>query len=47
MPDVKAAIVKQGLDTFSATSEQIDALRREDSLIVAKLVKAANIKMQN
>jgi tripartite-type tricarboxylate transporter receptor subunit TctC len=47
MPDVQAAIQRQGLELFTATAEQIDAIRREDSVIVAKLVKAANIKMQD
>ena len=47
MPDVKASIVKQGLETFYATSEQVDAIRKQDMLTVAKLIKAANIKMQN
>jgi tripartite-type tricarboxylate transporter receptor subunit TctC len=47
MPDVKASIVRQGLEPFYATSEQVDAIRKQDSLTVAKLIKAANIKMQN
>lgn len=46
MPDVKAAIIKQGLDTFSATAEQVDAIRREDMVAVGKIIKAANITMQ-
>ncbi len=46
MPDIKAALTKQGLDSFSATSEQVDAIRREDMVTVAKLIKAANIMMQ-
>jgi len=47
MPDVRAAIVKQGLEPYSATAAQIDAIRREDMLQVAKLIKAANIKLQD
>jgi tripartite-type tricarboxylate transporter receptor subunit TctC len=47
MPDVKASITKQGLENFYATSEQLDAMRREDIVIVAKVIKAANIKLQN
>ena len=47
MPDVRAAIVKQGLEPYSATAAQIDAIRREDMVQVAKLIKAANIKLQD
>ena len=47
MPDVRSAIVKQGLEPFSATAEEIDAIRREDMATVAKLIKAANIKLQD
>ena len=46
MPDIKAALTKQGLDNFHATSEQVDAIRREDMVTVAKVIKAANIRMQ-
>jgi tripartite-type tricarboxylate transporter receptor subunit TctC len=46
MPEIKAAITRQGLETFQATAEQVDAIRREDMVIVAKLIKAADIKMQ-
>jgi tripartite-type tricarboxylate transporter receptor subunit TctC len=44
MPDVKAALAKQGLDSFSANPEQLDRLRREDYAEHGKLIKAANIK---
>ncbi len=47
MPDVQAAIVKQGLEPYSATAAQIDAIRRADMVQVAKLIKAANIKLQD
>ena len=47
MPDVKAAMSKQGLDAYYAPSEQADAARREDSAVAAKLIKAANIKLTN
>ena len=46
MPDIKAALVKQGLDSFPATSEQLDAVRREDMAKVGKVIRAANIRMQ-
>ena len=47
MPDVRSGIVKQGLEPFSATAEEIDAIRREDMATVAKVIKAANIKLQD
>jgi tripartite-type tricarboxylate transporter receptor subunit TctC len=45
MPDVRAGIVKQGLEPYSATAQEIDTIRRQDMVTVAKLIKAANIKM--
>jgi tripartite-type tricarboxylate transporter receptor subunit TctC len=45
MPEIKAALVRQGLDSFSATPEQVDALRKADMATVAKVIKAANIKL--
>ena len=45
MADVRAAIVKQGLDSFSATAVQMDAVRKEDMAVVGKIIRAANIKM--
>jgi len=47
MPEVQAAIVKQGMEVYSATGAEIDAIRREDMVVVAKLIKAANIKIQD
>ncbi|RPI44850.1 MAG: tripartite tricarboxylate transporter substrate binding protein [Betaproteobacteria bacterium] len=47
MPESRAALLKRGLDTFIATPGQIDALRREDWAINAKVIKAAGIKMQD
>lgn len=46
-PEIQAAIVKQGMELFTATGEQIDAIRREDMVSVAKLIKAGNIKIQD
>lgn len=43
MPDVKAALSKQGLDGFSANAEQLDRLRRNDFAEHGKLIKAAKI----
>jgi tripartite-type tricarboxylate transporter receptor subunit TctC len=47
MPDIKAALGKQGVDAYYAPSESADAARREDSAIAAKLIKAANIRLTN
>ncbi|MGZ5093682.1 MAG: Bug family tripartite tricarboxylate transporter substrate binding protein [Burkholderiales bacterium] len=47
MPDVSAAMSKQGLDAFYSPPEKADAARREDSAVAAKLIKAANIKLTN
>jgi tripartite-type tricarboxylate transporter receptor subunit TctC len=47
MPDVKSSITKQGLVPFYATAEQMDAMRRQDMAAVGKIIKAANIPMQN
>jgi tripartite-type tricarboxylate transporter receptor subunit TctC len=46
MPEIKAAIAKQGLDSYFATSEQMDAVRREDIAAVGKIIKATNIRIQ-
>jgi tripartite-type tricarboxylate transporter receptor subunit TctC len=46
MPDIKAAVVKQGLDSFQATAAEVDAIRKEDMAIVGKIIKAAKITMQ-
>jgi tripartite-type tricarboxylate transporter receptor subunit TctC len=47
MPDVKAALTKQGMESYIATPAEIDAIRREDMAIVAKVIKAANIKVHD
>jgi len=44
MPEVKAAIVKQGLEVFAASAAEVDAIRRNDLAMIAKLIKAANIR---
>lgn len=46
MPDVKAAISRQGLEGVYMAAAQLDALRKDDSAIAGKLIKAANIKLQ-
>jgi tripartite-type tricarboxylate transporter receptor subunit TctC len=47
MPEVTAAMSKQGLDAFYAPPDKADAARREDSAVAAKLIKAGNIKLTN
>jgi tripartite-type tricarboxylate transporter receptor subunit TctC len=46
MPEVKSAISKQGLWSFSATSAEMDAIRREDLALVGKVIRTGNIKIQ-
>jgi tripartite-type tricarboxylate transporter receptor subunit TctC len=46
MPEIKTALAKQGLDSYYATPEQMDAVRREDMVTVGKIIKAANIRVQ-
>jgi tripartite-type tricarboxylate transporter receptor subunit TctC len=46
MPEVRAALTRQGLDAFAATMEQMEAIRRKDMAIVGKVIKAGNIKLQ-
>jgi len=47
MPDVTAAMSKQGLDAYYSAPATADAARREDSAVAAKLIKAANITLMN
>ncbi len=47
MPDIMAALTGQGLDSFYTTSEQMDAIRREDMVTVVKIIEAANIRVQH
>jgi len=47
MPDVPAAMSKQGVDAYYSPPEAAEAARREDSAVAAKLIKAANIKLTN
>ncbi len=47
LPEVKAAITKRGLFPYFASSEDLDAMRRQDIVEVGKLIKAAHIKMMD
>ena len=47
LPEIHAALVKRGLDSFSATPEQLDKIRKEDFERMGEVIKAANIKLQD
>lgn len=47
VPEVRAAIARQGLEGAYMSTAQLDKLRREDWAMAAKLIRAANIKIQN
>ncbi len=47
LPDVSEFLVKQGLDPFISTPEQAAALIRNDIARFAKIIKSANIKLDN
>lgn len=47
MADIKAALVKQGLDSFDASPEELDRVRRADFITLGQLIKAGNIKLQD
>ena len=46
MADIKAAMVKQGLDSFDASPEELDRIRRADFITLGQLIKAGNITLQ-
>lgn len=45
MADVREGLVKAGLDGFSATPEQLDAIIKEDIVLVGKVIKAGGVKL--
>jgi len=47
MPDIKVSLVKQGLDSFDASPEELDRIRRADFVTLGQLIKAADIKLQD
>ncbi|MEN3352479.1 MAG: hypothetical protein V7640_637, partial [Betaproteobacteria bacterium] len=46
-PDMQDYLAKQGLNPFSSTPEQLAALMKTDMVKWAKVIKAANIKLEN
>ena len=47
LPQTHAALVKRGLDSFSATPAQLDEIRKEDFARMGEVIKVANIKLQD
>jgi tripartite-type tricarboxylate transporter receptor subunit TctC len=47
MPDVQEYLAKQGMDPFSSTPEQLATLMKTDMAKWAKVIKTANIKLEN
>lgn len=47
MPDVKEKLASQGMDPFISTPEQLAALMKTDMLRYAKIIKTANIKIED
>jgi len=47
MPEVKEKLIGQGMDPFISTAEQAAALMKTDLARFAKVIKSANIKMEN
>ncbi len=47
MPDVKEKLASQGMDPFITTPEQLAALMKADMLRYAKIIKTANIRIED
>jgi tripartite-type tricarboxylate transporter receptor subunit TctC len=47
MPDIKATLGSQGMDPFTTSPEQFAALMNADTAKYAKIIKTANIKLDN
>ncbi len=47
LPDFKENLVGQGMDPFISTPEQFAALMKADATMFAKIIKTANIKIEN
>jgi tripartite-type tricarboxylate transporter receptor subunit TctC len=47
MPDVQEYLAKQGMNPFSSTPEQLATLMKADMAKWAKVIKSANIKLEN
>ena len=47
MPDIKEKMDGQGVEPYTSTPDQIDALMKADLAKYAKVIKVANIKLEN
>ena len=47
MPDIRESLLRTGLDPFSTSPEQFAALMKADMARYAKIIKTANIKLEN
>jgi tripartite-type tricarboxylate transporter receptor subunit TctC len=47
MPDVRERLVSMGMEPFISTPEQFSAMMRADMARFARVIKAANIKLEN
>ena len=46
MPDIREKLVSQGLEPFYSTPDQFAALMKADMARFAKIIKTANIKIE-
>ncbi len=47
MPDIKQKLISQGMEAFISTPDQFAALMKADQAKFAKIIKTANIKLEN
>jgi tripartite-type tricarboxylate transporter receptor subunit TctC len=47
LPDIRERLVSQGMEPFISTPEQFGALLKADYALYGKIIKAANIKLEN
>jgi len=47
LPDIREKLLSQGMDPFISTPEEFGALLKTDLALYAKIIKTANIKLEN
>ena len=47
LPDIREKLLSQGMDPFISTPEEFGALLKADLALYAKIIKTANIKLEN
>jgi tripartite-type tricarboxylate transporter receptor subunit TctC len=47
LPDIREKLLSQGMDPFISTPDQFGALLKSDLALYGKIIKAANIKLEN